>query len=564
MKKVNVGQSRFLKMLCFEKKYKNIKLTNFKNYLINTSALLNQVKTKSTNTTTQLPQYKSFVKSGNLSKLRHLRESIMRFEIQKFSKSMDRDDLNRSLVFLQFIFDSRLAKKVFLRTGSRHRLSLPIPGDWIKIFSEFGYFINCRGSRCLFVVFLIKTALIEIAKSFYYLQYVLKKNFYNELKNRESILFHSSFSEKLIFSPDDKLANFGNWYAIRYHPGKQLLYLNNCSKFSILNPRYKTIFIKNYLLPLNFSNYCAFIVKSLVFVTISFLDYNFIKSLKFISLSDEILRIRFQHLDAKLLPSTVILSESSGYRYPSWLKFLEQQGVRVQFFNFSSSHSPSIKSDELVYQYPWPLLQYNEIKVIDEYQRDFLAKNLGNKLAEIEVTGVPFYTDFHYVMSPETGYICLFDIMFKSEGFGINTLNEIGANDLDVQQEILEIVIDYGLTRNVKICYKQKRDSNTEVFSPQTIGRIVEAQSKGLFEILDPRTSTHQIIKYSSAVISQAFTTTSIIAKQYNKPSFIVDLSNNLIATDPCLRSLPIITSKKDLHKSLDLIFDSFNSEEMI
>ena len=281
-------------------------------------------------------------------------------------------------------------------------------------------------------------------------------------------------------------------------------------------------------------------------------------------MSDEILRIRFKNTDEDFLPDTVLLSESSGYIYPSWIKYLEKQGVSVQVYNFSTSDSPNVKVEKFDFQYPWPLVKWKDVKVIDQYQKEFLKTNLGNKSANFEILGVPFYSDFSYEISSKTKYICLFDIMFHSKHFGLSTLNEIGANNLQIQQNILEMAVEYGLSRNVKICYKQKRTSDVEVFGSQIIDMIKEARNQGVFELLDPRISTHRLIRGSGAVISQAFTTTSVIAQQYNKPSFVIDLNNCLLAADPCLRNLPIINSKDELYKSLDSVFATFNSEETI
>jgi len=526
--------------------------------------LFDQIKMKPRKITSQHLEYKNFVELGSLGRLRHLRERIVQLELHRLNKSINRNNLNESLVKIQYLFDSLLAKKVFLGSESGKKLSLPLPVYWMKSFSEFGFAINYWRSRILFLLFLLKKALIETGKSFYYLQYIFKNSSYSELKTRESILFHSSFNDKHIFASDDGMMNFGNWYSIRYHPNHELLYLNNCDKFSTQNIRYKTMYVKNYLFPMDIRSYSSFLIKSLLFIILNFLDYNYIRNLRFISLSDEILRLRFENLNKQILPNTVLLSESSGYIYPSWLKFLEQNGVRIQVFNFSSSDNPSLKNESFDFRYPWSMLQWTEVNVIDSYQKVSLARKLGNNSARIEVVGVPFYTDLQHKLTPDLRYISLFDIMCSPEHFGISTLNEVGANNLQIQQEILEMVVEYGLMKNIKIYYKQKRTSNLQVFGAQTIDRIKEAQHQELFEILDSRISTHRLIKGASAVISQAFTTTSLIAKEFNKPSFVVDLSNNLLESDPCLRGLPVINSKSELYKSLDLLFDVRNPEVKI
>jgi polysaccharide biosynthesis PFTS motif protein len=519
---------------------------------------------KSREITSQNPEYRNFVDSGSLSNLRHLRERIMRIELQKFKQSMGENDLNQSVFFLLNLFNSNFAKHVFLKSQNGHDLSLPIPNDWMPCFTEFGYRINHKRSRFLLLIFLIKKAFIEVVKSLYFLQYIPKKSSYNDIKNCKRILFHSSFNNKHIFSPDVESENFGNWYARSHYSNVHFIYLNSCSKPTVVNPKYKTVYVKKYLLPLDTRKYFQFLIESLVLITVNIFNYNAIKKLRFISLSEEVLRIRFENMDRNLLPETVLLSESSGYIYPSWLKYLEQQGVSVQIYNFSTSDSPKLKLERFDYQYPWPLVQWKNVKVIDQYQKEFLKSSLGNKSTNFEVVGVPFYSDFSYEISSKVRYICLFDIMFSSKHFGLSTLNEIGANNLQTQQDILEMTIEYGLSRNVKIFYKQKRTSNVDVFDRRIIDMITEARNLGAFELLDPRISTHRLIRGAGAVISQAFTTTSIIAKQYNKPSFVLDLSNSLFTADPCLRNLPIISSKNELHRSLDSVFAASNPEGMI
>jgi polysaccharide biosynthesis PFTS motif protein len=241
------------------------------------------------------------------------------------------------------------------------------------------------------------------------------------------------------------------------------------------------------------------------------------------------------------------MNESSGYIIPKWVKYLEKNGTNLDFFNFSISDSPIIYDDQIPEFFPWCFLNWDNIKVIDQYQLTFLKENLINVPKQIEITGVPFYTDKHMNLEESNDYVCLFDIRAKPEHFGISTLNELGSNSFNYQEEIIKSMLTFSDMTGIKVFYKQKRYNDVNFLSDETFKMVYQAEKNNTFRLIDYRVSPHKLIKGSLGVVSQAFTTTSIIAKDFNKPNVIVDLSSKLRSNDPCVRGVDIVNDSESL-----------------
>ena len=499
-------------------------------------------KTKSTSS-----EYVEFVNNGNLQNIRKLRNEIIELEkIRTYPGENDQNN-NIKITLISDLINSKFVLKYFLYKEHKKKMIIAIPERWNQLLSANGMDYKPILSKIAYFLYHIRKFVKEISKSTYYLKPVRLKPFRHIRNSDQKIMLHSSFNDPAIFSNNPKLFCFSNWYIRRYLQESSIFFYTCCVKAKVKNVEFSLIPVKNYLLPISF-------LKQIQLVKYFFVEFLKLASnpktlakFNYFQLSDLILTERYKLTDKTLLPSSVLMNESSGYVIPKWVKYLEENGTNVDFFNFSISDSPIIYDDQIREFFPWGFLKWDNIKVIDEYQLTFLKKNLINVPKQIEITGVPFYTDKQINLEETDDYVCLFDIRAKPEHFGISTLNELGSNSFNYQEEIIKSMLTFSDMTGIKVFYKQKRSNDVKFLSDDTFNMVSRAEKNNTFRLIDYRVSPHKLIKGSLGVVSQAFTTTSIIAKDYNKPNVIVDLSSKLRSNDPCVRGVDIVNDSETL-----------------
>lgn len=426
-----------------------------------------------------------------------------------------------------------------------------IPNEWIPIFETNGIDLRPNLSRISFFLYFIRKVSQETLKSIYYLKPIPHKFFRQTKIFKKKILLHASFNDPAIFAEDPELYCFSNWYSEKYFKGSKIIFYNLCCKNKQDCLNFSLHPITNYLFPISFANQLKLLNYFFLEMAKLFVHFEMVNKFECFELSDRVLTERFRLTDEIFLPDVIIMNESSGYIIPQWVKYLKERGSSLEIFNFSISDSPLVDERQPKDFYPWSLLNWDNVKVIDKHQESYFKNHLLEVPNQTEITGVPFYTDKFFDISQMNEYLCLFDIRAKPNYFGISTLNEIGTNCFDYQEEILKTMIRFSFMTGIKVLYKQKRHTDLDFLNSETLTLVSQAEMVGLFKMIDHRVSPHKLIESSQGVVSQALTTTSLIAKQYGKPNIIVDLSSKLKQFDPCVRGIDIASDTESLLKWL-------------
>ena len=79
---------------------------------------------------------------------------------------------------------------------------------------------------------------------------------------------------------------------------------------------------------------------------------------------------------------------------------------------------------------------------------------------------------------------------------------------------------------------------------------------------VDDRISPERLIQNSSITISKPLSTTAIIARSLNKPTIYLDPTTRINKSDPALRGIIILSTKKELLYHITNLLNTFPSKE--
>ena len=246
------------------------------------------------------------------------------------------------------------------------------------------------------------------------------------------------------------------------------------------------------------------------------------------------------------------LFHNSGHIYrPLWTYEAENYGSRILFY-FYSTNCESIKTR---FGYPiqansWQAMSWPHYLVWNEGQAEFVRRAVGQG-ANIDVVGpIWFHSSSVQMPSLPQRTIAVFDVQpvrpafYRTLGLALDYYIPQTAN------RFLSDIYESGRKCGVKVALKRKRKIGR--LAHPSYSRFVESlDGSSDFIAIDPDISAVRVIEQSTAVISMAFTSTALIARELARPSCYYDPTGIIQKDDRAAHGIEIISGREELDRWL-------------
>ena len=265
---------------------------------------------------------------------------------------------------------------------------------------------------------------------------------------------------------------------------------------------------------------------------------------------------------------SVVFNNSIGSIKPLWAVLLERNEIQIDYIFYACYAEPAdIEGNEPIDGF-WALSIWERYYVVDEYQKHQLENQLKFKNYNIFIKTIPWWVDINLpIPSLNKKSICLFDTILHNNLYTLGTLNQFGWNKPEIATLYLQIVLEVAHEVGLTVLYKFKRTKENNIRNKKHWDAISKLliEYKDIVIQIDDRISPERLIQNSSITISKPLSTTAIIAKSLNKSTIYLDPTKGINKSDPALRGIIILSTKKELlYHIINLLNESLPKESKL
>jgi polysaccharide biosynthesis PFTS motif protein len=453
------------------------------------------------------------------------------------------------ITYKQFVFikcvNLTFNRKILFSIGGKENYIIhPLPFEWRLVLERHGFKANTILNKFVWVIFVLKCYLKGVFSIFKY-NYLNLKN--NNFKLGSFVYFDGLVSLNIPTSQNyESVKNIITWYLNYFKSSLKIGAIchsvRNTESFFINSIRLS--YIPSAILPLSKKDsilkYFCWSIHTILLSIVELLRCNF---------ANHILLEEANHL--KLIQLSDVHAEeyyfhNSNHIYrPLWTYALENKSKIV--FIFYSTNCETFKRVDgySIQENCWDLVTWNNYLVWDDYQKDFLERNVKfkNKFFSVKIVGSIWFTDStkELLDLPKT-YLAVFDIqpmrLVRYHVLGLS-FDYYNSNNCIM---FVEQIFNIAVKNNMTIVFKKKRSIGP--LADKKYENLINRLSKSKnFLIVDPDVSAHKVIKNASVVISMPFTSTALIAKEYCKPSVFFDPIRFVQVDDRASHGIPILNN---------------------
>ncbi len=241
----------------------------------------------------------------------------------------------------------------------------------------------------------------------------------------------------------------------------------------------------------------------------------------------------------------------SGCVYrPLWSYEVEAKGAQIVSYFYSTYDQPGLGSKYTSQKFEFCPNSWPKFLVWDEVQGRAIRKYVGNDV-DVSVVGPIGFSDSQLSLPDASSpIIAVFNVdpHRRSSHYGISTTAEYHHHCPDARVDFLMDIAEIGECIGAQVLLKLKRDIGPVL--PKSYKRLLKSlKSSRSMTVVEPSISAHRLILKADVVISYPFTSTSLIASYFNKPSAFYDPSGWVRPDDVAARGVPILTSKTQLEQ---------------
>jgi len=247
---------------------------------------------------------------------------------------------------------------------------------------------------------------------------------------------------------------------------------------------------------------------------------------------------------------SVVFNNSIGSIKPLWAVLLERNEIQIDYIFYACYAEPADIERNGPIDGFWALSIWERYYVVDEYQKHQLQDQLNFKNYNIFIETIPWWVDINLpIPSLNKKSICLFDTILNNNLYTLGTLNQFGWHKPEIATLYLQIVLEVAHELGLTVLYKFKRSKGKNIRNKKHWDAISKLliEYKDIVIQVDDRISPERLIQNSSITISKPLSTTAIIAKFLNRPTIYLDPTNGINKSDPALRGIIILSTKKEL-----------------
>ena len=250
------------------------------------------------------------------------------------------------------------------------------------------------------------------------------------------------------------------------------------------------------------------------------------------------------HLKKYIIPNNI-----TKFR-PIWTYQAQQNGVEIITYFYSISSSP-IAWDKKYWDYSfYHLMNWPKNLVMDSLQKEVLDLKVSENSINQLVHPIYFTTSNIEINSDKRIKIALFDIdpHVKSQHLGISGYNDYDYDEYAIHESFFEDIIFSPKSNFLKFYIKPKRMRKKSHQLKKYVDLLERLSGFENVEIINPDTSYIYLIEKTDLSISLPFTSTSIVAKNLNKPTVFYDPSGKIALNDPGSFGVEILNMKEGIH----------------
>ena len=250
----------------------------------------------------------------------------------------------------------------------------------------------------------------------------------------------------------------------------------------------------------------------------------------------------------KQLKKYIIPNHITIYR-PIWTYQAEQDGVEILTYFYSISSEPKAWDEkDWDYQF-YHLMNWPKNLVMDRLQKKVLDLMTSKNTINQVVNPIYFSTNNIEINSDHRIKIALFDIdpHKKSQHFGISSYNDYDYDEYLIHERFFEDLIFSPKSKFFKFYIKPKRKQRKSVQLKKYTELLNKLANVENVDIIDPDISYIYLLEKTNLSISLPFTSTSIVAKNLNKPTAFYDPSGKICLNDPGSFGVKILNKKEDI-----------------
>lgn len=447
---------------------------------------------------------------------------------------------------LNFISGKRLNEKIIYSIGANKKIMFfPIPVEYQKVLEKNNIRISkasCSISFSVLAFLFWGYGILYFFKTLFF-AFKNKKN-----SSKKRYIYFDKINRNNLPSPykDGQSYDIITWF-INYFKVKDM-----DIAFPVKNYKNKKYFSNNlffkrepFELYLKKSNFFKILVHSLKIIFSSLMSF---KWSNWILLLED-LKANFFKLsgDQKKALTKYLVPNSITFYRPIWTYYAEKSGTKVISYFYSVSEVYTLKKNNFIHYNHLRLMNWPIIYVWDKFQKMKISNLLLSK-SKLQVVGpIPFSTTNKDILTTKKPMLSIFDIdpIVQSIHFGISTLIDLDTNNPDIHIKFIEDIIHTFSDRYV-IVIKPKRGAK-KYYSPKYLNYLKEVDKLKNVKVASHLVSPHRIISKSNLIISFPFTSTSIIAKNFNIPTFYYDPTGGIDKNDPASHGISLYNTKSEL-----------------
>lgn len=493
--------------------------------------------------------YNYLKKSNQLKTIEKIRIEIEKKELKNkldfsypFKNNNDLPKTLNQILHLKLIVLSQFSSQLAISLHKDKTFYFPLPKEWLDIVSNNGIKTNFTLSRVLFFLSSIVFFVSDILKI---ILIAISKNI-NLDKNNRTIVYlpdipNISFQENYL----DPKYNFLFWLKDFLDIKNKVTFIHNNKK--ILDKNLQDIEIKyaKFFLSNNLNLYERFLFILYIFkVLILSLNYIIKGNFNFFySLKDFYLAYCVKMFSSKS-PNFVIFHSGNCLIRPWWTFLVEETNYKKVYTAFySSNHFPHYSYDKKFSGVR--LMTWNNYIFWTIEQKHWLEK-INNYDKEYSIVGYfPFFGK-NFDFDKNKRILSIFPITPYEKKYLYKEIPEqpyywSAKNCIKFLEDIILCVENLDIEIYIKL---KRYNPNADMRYMDLIKKLENHKN---ITIINSDIAPISLIDKSDLIISPPFSSPSLIAKYFNKPTIYYDSTNNLPVVEPTMKKIKIIKKFDEL-----------------
>jgi len=490
--------------------------------------------------------YKILKNTNQSDKLIRLNDILTRTKLTnaQVSKTVITKNLNFELSARQYLYtrilDHSFNKSFLYSVGSGRPLIHPLPKEWQSRLVKEGIKINSLFCSLLWTSYIFLSWGHGVVQGL--------KSVANLLKPQSDLGIHIYFNQinKMCLPSNAGDYNIINWYLQWENRKKNIDSIAHDVK-SINNYKYKKINISSSdgLPRIKGLNLIKYTLWSIYLIVYSFL-FIFSKPYSSLLLKEQLELIRLKVANRSSIASDILFNNSNVFYRPLWTYEAREKGSRVSLYFYSTNHEMFKTKNGYQIQNPFHMVSWPHYLVWDEFQMNFLKRNIKLKPI-IEVVGSIWFSSSKKIVDIPVNSISVFDVTpFRPTKYPWR-LRHPEYNIFDIVDQFLSD-IDFVLSKNnINMMHKRKRFQRFT--HKRYIRRLNQLSAKLNYTNINSDVAAIELIRKTKASISFPFTATAIIAQKEGKPSVFYDPTGLIQKDDTAAHGIQVLSGIDELEE---------------